>query len=448
LAVAELMLAIGDLFGSMDGSAVGGATSAWAGFGKVLGGAVGSALTYAAKGLALLVEGIRFVVDGARELADRFGGRVVKTFQQGAASFISVGQKLQSFFSGVWNMLTRGMGIVGQTAGRVFARMGDVFSSVVRLAGSIGTAFSRVGETLTPLLAKIFGSQVSTGSSMWETFGTMLGGTVALAVDLVATGLGLLVNAVDMLVNGLTFVVSIFTGDIPAAAGAFRAIIDGMGQGLALLGDLFGVGDAIRAAWAGIMGFFDGINLFESGAKLLSTFADGIKSMAMAPVNAVSDALSGVREYLPFSDAHTGPLSTLTLSGSRMMSTLGEGVTSGAGALVASVSSALGDAGETLSSWWNTLSGQKPPELPTLTAPEMPVRSVPPVTAPDIKIPDVPSFAREERGNAHSVAQGVSGCGRTTTINISAINLPGVKEAAGFMTELQNTVASYEGEPA
>lgn len=208
LAVAELMLALGELFGGMDTEAVGGATSAWAGFGKLLGGLVG--------------------------------------------------------------------------------------------------AFSRIGEALAPLLARIFGGEITTGTSAWETFGTILGGTVALAVNLVATGLGIIVNGVNMLVNGLTFVVSIFTGDIPAAAGAFRAILESWGEGFALIGDLFGVGDSIRGAWADVMAYFDSINLFESGAKLMATFADGIKSLAMAPLEAVTGALTWVRNLLPFSDAKTG----------------------------------------------------------------------------------------------------------------------------------------------
>lgn len=465
LAVAELMLALGELFGGMDTEAVGGATSAWAGFGKLLGGLVGDALTYTAKGLALLVEGIRFVIDGALSLAERFSGSVVGAFERGAGVFVGVGQRLQSFYKGVWNMFSRGMEIVGQTAGRVFSRMGDVFSSVIRLGENIGTAFSRIGEALAPLLARIFGGEITTGTSAWETFGTILGGTVALAVNLVATGLGIIVNGVNMLVNGLTFVVAIFTGDIPAAAGAFRAILESWGEGFALIGDLFGVGDSIRGAWAEVMGFFDSINLFESGAKLMATFADGIKSLAMAPLEAVTNALTWVRDLLPFSDAKTGPLSTLTLSGTRMMTTLGEGVTAGAPTLLSRVSGAFDGVKDTLAGWWSSLTGGEipapvMPEMPAVATPRMNAMPVLPASAVQqvsvaqvapVTIPDAPAFVPEVPRNGDQQDPSQSR-GRNPvsniTISIANLNLPNVKDGKSFTEEMQGLTAEYNGVPA
>ena len=67
--------------------------------------------------------------------------------------------------------------------------------------------------------------------------------------------------------------------------------------------------------------------------------------MASSVVDSVSGVFSAVREYLPFSDAHVGPLSQLTLSGARMMSTLAEGMTTGQGGLVSTVSGALSSVG-------------------------------------------------------------------------------------------------------
>ena len=93
--------------------------------------------------------------------------------------------------------------------------------------------------------------------------------------------------------------------------------------------------DGVTAAWNAVLEFFGGLSLFESGARLLSTFVDGIKSMASSVVESEEGVFTKVREYLPFSDAHVGPLSQLTLSGARMMSTLAEGVTSGHGGRVA-----------------------------------------------------------------------------------------------------------------
>ena len=101
------------------------------------------------------------------------------------------------------------------------------------------------------------------------------------------------------------------------------------------------VSTALSEMWNASRRSFSELDLFESGARLLDTFVEGIKSKVSSLVSTVENALASVREYLPFSDAHTGPLSQLTLSGTRMMTTLGEGVGQGAPALLASVSGAL-----------------------------------------------------------------------------------------------------------
>ena len=65
----------------------------------------------------------------------------------------------------------------------------------------------------------------------------------------------------------------------------------------------------------------------EAGRRLVTTFVDGIKSVAMAPINAVKGIFSKISNLLPHSDAKEGPLSTLTLSGKKTMTTFAEGVT-------------------------------------------------------------------------------------------------------------------------
>lgn len=64
-----------------------------------------------------------------------------------------------------------------------------------------------------------------------------------------------------------------------------------------------------------------------SGAALVETLVSGIKSVAMKPVEAVKGILGNMREYLPFSDAKKGPLSTLTASGKAVVTTFGAGIT-------------------------------------------------------------------------------------------------------------------------
>lgn len=409
IAVIDLMDAIGELFGGMETDAVGKATSGWRAFGKTLGDIAGGALTFAAKGVALLADGLR------------------------------------EYYTGLWNALSAGFDTLASAFGRVWERIRSVFASLLKAGESVGNAFSQLWAAIAPLFAKLFGGEVASGTSAWEGFGNVVGNVVAASLYVLATGLQLVLTPLEMLINGVRLVVSLFTGDMTGAADALRSIVAGLGEGFAALGDLFGVGDGIRAAWGEVMAFFDGINLFESGAKLLMTFVDGIKSMAMAPFNAVCEALQSVRNLLPFSDAKEGPLSTLTLSGSRLMSTIGEGVMAGAKSLYESVSGALGSVGQTISGWWSGLFGGGNPvsEINTNVMPQ----GVPQFNMSDIKIAepdiggvDVPYSQR--RAGAGSAG---SGGNTTTTITINNLNLPNVEQADDFVGKLQGMVGEYNG---
>ena len=66
---------------------------------------------------------------------------------------------------------------------------------------------------------------------------------------------------------------------------------------------------------------------FTSGQRIVSTFANGIRSAFSGAVDAVKSGLQRIRNMLPFSDAKEGPLSTLTLSGQRTMTTYAHGLT-------------------------------------------------------------------------------------------------------------------------
>ncbi|MHB9131133.1 MAG: phage tail tape measure protein [Armatimonadota bacterium] len=64
----------------------------------------------------------------------------------------------------------------------------------------------------------------------------------------------------------------------------------------------------------------------ESGRKLMTTIADGIKSAVMAPYDALKEGLAKARKLLPFSDAQEGPLSALTRSGAAVLETMSAGM--------------------------------------------------------------------------------------------------------------------------
>jgi len=66
---------------------------------------------------------------------------------------------------------------------------------------------------------------------------------------------------------------------------------------------------------------------FQSDQRVVTTFANGIRSAFGTAVSAVKNGLQNIRNMLPFSDAKEGPLSTLTLSGQRTMTTYTHGLT-------------------------------------------------------------------------------------------------------------------------
>ena len=247
---------------------------------------------------------------------------------------------------------------------------------------------------------------------------------------------------------------------------------------------------------AGVLEAFQGLDLSESGMKLMGTFADGIRSAADLPASAVEAALARVREYLPFSDAHTGPLSQLTLSGTRMMSTLGEGVGQGAPVLEGSVSGALGKAGAAIGDWWVGLTGAEqkvtadvpgaptapgtsavntafpqvqvpadplrvgfsalpePPKTPELSyrMPDMPnsdlgMPRTPEIPNPSLKLsaPDSPDIAVDERQSlsAREGRQSERPAQQSWTVTIQNLYLPSVEKAEDFATALKSDMAQY-----
>ncbi len=69
--------------------------------------------------------------------------------------------------------------------------------------------------------------------------------------------------------------------------------------------------DAAMDIWNDITGFFDGIDLYESGKAIIQSAIDGILAMSSPITNAVENIVGLVRDYWPFSPAKRGPLSDI-----------------------------------------------------------------------------------------------------------------------------------------
>lgn len=125
---------------------------------------------------------------------------------------------------------------------------------------------------------------------------------------------------------GFTFLDNLTGGKLSEISGKFTVamggIVRGIGQKFTEAGSAFmtGLGNIKNTVTGAVMWFFD------SGKKIVSTFASGITSAFSGAVDAVKGGLQKIRNFLPFSDAKEGPLSTLTLSGQRTMTTYAHGL--------------------------------------------------------------------------------------------------------------------------
>ena len=459
LAVAELMQAVSSLFGLFTGNEVTSAASTWEAFGAALGEIAGGVLEGLATAFAWLVDGIRLFASVVGYLIDGVSALCGWLLNLGGAANEASAAADPFAWSNLGKVLGYVLGVFVAWKAALLATRGVMLAvSAVTKAWAAAQWLLNAAMSANPI------------------------GLVVIAIaGLIAAGAWLVQNwdGIAAWWNDLWDGIAAWAGKKWAAivgiiTGAWDAIIGGLSAfGTSLL-------DGVTAAWNAVLEFFGGLNLFESGAKLLSTFVDGIKSMASSVVESVEGVFTKVREYLPFSDAHVGPLSQLTLSGARMMSTLAEGVTSGQGGLVARVSGALSGVGGAIRDWWKGLgnpvtdtvpklptpptagvpvmpevAAPKLPVLPPLEVqagklPEMPVLTVaaptvPEPEAPEIAIPQAPSFdltdpARTE-GNVRSGGQSITIYGD--------IVLPSVQKAEDFgeamRQYLQGEISMMEG---
>ena len=132
--------------------------------------------------------------------------------------------------------------------------------------------------------------------------------------------------------------------------------------------------------------------------------------------------LASLREMLPFSDAKTGPLSTLTLSGNRLISTLGEGVNQAAPAFLKNI---------------NGVFSQINPSIDTanLNIPNMSKQLDMAFT------PYLNSVEQEKITDRNSSKENNNGT--SYTITIQNITLPNVQKGEDFIKQLQNELLAY-----
>lgn len=282
--------------------------------------------------------------------------------------------RIKSFFSGLFSALETAFEVFWESCGGLFAALGKLF----------GPLISGI-KMVVSLLGTVVGISADSSINSWNSFGQVLGTVFSVGSFVLGGLLNILTFTIEAVNSYLSWlsdrvwdIIILFTETIPNAFNKLWTTISG-------------IFDHLKSV-------FEEINFFESGRKLLSTLADGIKSAAGVPVEAINGALGKVRQYLPFSDAKIGPLSTLTLSGQRLLETLGSGMEKAAPGLAETMNESLALASPVITD------GQ--PAKSTVT----------------------------NNRNTHS-----------TNITIQHLELPGVQNANTFVEQLAQLVARLEG---
>lgn len=377
-------------------------------------GGIGDTLRRWGRNITLVIKGVVAIFDSLKGSTFEIRGELAKDIKAAGLEdlVVNVGRmvfRIKEFFAGLWDGLHFDGAVTALTP--AILKIGELFDTVGGLIGSV------------------FGVEVTSAASEARGLGEILGGVLSWGLEAVATVITNVVRGVDTLISLFRWCAAVFTGDWATAADMAGRIWDNLCASLMSFADLFRIGDWLRDAWTKATEWLSSINLFDSGAKLLDTFKEGILSRIEALKETFSGALSKLRNLLPFSDAKEGPLSTLTLSGSRLMSTLGEGMNAGFPGLYKTLTGKLGSLKDSLGNWWDGLwSDKNGVPAPATEAPQGPV-------IPDA--PGAPEDVAEEQDRRVRQNGDRAAASQSWTLHIANITLPNVRDAQDFFTELQ-----------
>ena len=226
----------------------------------------------------------------------------------------------RNLVNNILNFFREKLGAAFETAKAIFSGIGNVIGSVM------GAARDTVAEKLDNM------------RNAYESHGGGIRGAAAAAIE----------GVKGIYTAGFSFLDNLTGGRLTAIKDKFVSGVMNIASGVR---ERF---ESVRAA------FTSGLNnvkntvtgavswFYESGKKVISTFANGIKSAFSGAVDAVKGGLQRIRNMLPFSDAKEGPLSTLTLSGQRTMTTYAGGLEKASNAPAQAIEKGLGMANNVL----------------------------------------------------------------------------------------------------
>lgn len=273
-----------------------------------------------------------------------FGGIQEKT--AGLVEYLSVAfgpgiESLKSTMLGAVEVLSGAWESISSAVAPVVEQLiGVVMRLATYVGGDIAVAFNAAAEAAGQAWSAIWEAIGPTVTAIWELIQSVLPliapvfeAVFGTAYETVKWALGNMLSAASDTFKAIWTVVAWFadlvTPLIQTVIGGWVLLFQNLPQIVDLVKDAFNgvvitIGEYMEQAKAKVI---DAISVFyTSGKAIITTFADGIRSAANVPIEAVSSILSRIRDYLPFSDAKTGPLSDLSRSGAAFMQTIAGGM--------------------------------------------------------------------------------------------------------------------------
>lgn len=221
--------------------------------------------------------------------------KVIMLLALGFGGFLTVAGSAIAVTGGIGLVFVKSSKLVKGFFG-VLKNLPDTITTI-RLYGMFAMdAIKKVGSALPGLISTIgkFGAALLTSPITW-----------------IVVGIIALIVVIILLWKNWDKVTAFLSTTWAACCNAVSAGIDWIKSGFQAFTAWIGE----KIAWFG-----------ESGKRLITTFVDGIKSVASKPVDAVKSVFGKTGNLFPHSDAKEGPLSTLTLSGRKTMTTYAQGV--------------------------------------------------------------------------------------------------------------------------
>ena len=257
-----------------------------------------------------MVEGVKGVFGAGYNFLDSLTGGKLTAIKD------KFSEKLSPITGTVGNMLDA----AGAAASEKLENMRTAYEQhgggIQGVAAATMAELRSIDEAGFNILNRLTGGKLDGMKAAYEAHGGGIRGEAAAMVE----GVKIVFGA------GYSFLDNLTGGKLSEIGGRFSAGMSGMVQSAnqklaetraAFLGGL----NSIRNTVDGVVTWF-----FDSGRKVVTTFASGIRSAFSSAVDAVRGGLQKIRNLLPFSDAKEGPLSTLTLSGQRTMTTYANGL--------------------------------------------------------------------------------------------------------------------------